>query len=59
MLIKAVLQNIPSYLMVIFKLLASLYDELRSISIQFWWGSSKGSRKIAWVKWDKICEPKG
>lgn len=25
---------------------------------RFWWRSIKGERKIAWVKWDRICQPK-
>ncbi|GAU47963.1 hypothetical protein TSUD_280220 [Trifolium subterraneum] len=24
----------------------------------FWWGSSTDSRKVHWIKWQKICKPK-
>ena len=25
--------------------------------LQFCWGSSEGNRKIAWIKWSKVCLP--
>ena len=57
-LIKVVLQAILSYLMNVFYVPTSLRDELKSIMLQFWWGSSKRNRKIAWIKWNKVCLPK-
>lgn len=53
-----ILQAISSYLMSIYKVPQSLCQDLLSIMSQFWWGSIKGKRKIAWVKWDRICRPK-
>ena len=47
-LIKAVLQVISSYLMSIFQLPISLYNELKSLILNFWWGGGQEERKIDW-----------
>ncbi|XP_074293389.1 putative mitochondrial protein AtMg00310 [Silene latifolia] len=57
-LIKAVAQSIPTYAMSVFKLPASFCDELRSLVSCFWWGSERGKRKIPWIAWSKLCQPK-
>ena len=46
-----------TYVMSMFRLPNSLYSELRSILIHFWWGTSSGNRKIAWVKWSSCADP--
>lgn len=28
------------------------------IQKEFLWGGARGSRKICWVKWNKVCKPK-
>lgn len=57
-LIKAIAQSIPTYVMSVFKLTSSFCDELRSLVPQFWWGQKSGERKIHWVTWKKLCLPK-
>ncbi|XP_074301323.1 putative mitochondrial protein AtMg00310 [Silene latifolia] len=57
-LIKAVAQSIPTYAMSVFKLPVNFCDELRSLVSSFWWGSEGGKRKIPWIAWRKLCEPK-
>ncbi|XP_023911364.1 uncharacterized protein LOC112022977 [Quercus suber] len=57
-LIKAVAQAIPTYTMSCFKILDSLCDELTSMIRQFWWGQRGEEKKMAWLSWDKLCEPK-
>ncbi|XP_060961202.1 uncharacterized protein LOC133031689 [Cannabis sativa] len=57
-LIKAILQAVPNYLMSIFQLPVATCDQLRSIILQFWWGTKNDKRKIAWVKWENVCQPK-
>lgn len=55
---KAVAQSIPTYVLSVFKLPSSFYDELRSLVAQFWWGQKRGERKIHWIAWKKLCLPK-
>ena len=58
MLIKSVIQVIPTYTMSCFKLPKWLIKELEILICKFWWGYSGDSRKVHWVKWDKLCEAK-
>ena len=57
-LIKAVAQFIPTYTMSSFKIPDSLCDELTNMIRQFWWGQRGEEKKMAWLSWDKLCEPK-
>ncbi|KAK9716250.1 hypothetical protein RND81_06G221100 [Saponaria officinalis] len=45
--------------MSVFKLPANFCQELRSLVSRFWWGAENGRRKISWIAWRKLCEPKG
>uniref|UniRef100_A0A803PJY6 Reverse transcriptase domain-containing protein n=1 Tax=Cannabis sativa TaxID=3483 RepID=A0A803PJY6_CANSA len=51
-LLKSVVQEIPSYAMACFKLPASFHSKIESMMAQFWWGGSESSRKIHWKKWE-------
>ena len=57
-IIKAVAQAVSTYTMSCFKLLDSLCDDLMGMIKNFWWGQKKEERKIAWLNWEKMCEPK-
>lgn len=57
-LIKALIQAIPVYVMGIFKLPESVCDELTRITRGFWWGGEKGVRKTHWKAWDTLTKPK-
>ena len=57
-LIKVVAQAILTYTMSCFKLPDSLCDEMMGMIRNFWWGQKKEERKIAWLSWQKMCEPK-
>ncbi|XP_059454931.1 uncharacterized protein LOC132185134 [Corylus avellana] len=57
-LLKAVIQAIPSYCMSIFLLPKSLCSELNSLMTRFWWGHKEKDRKIAWLSWSKMGVPK-
>ena len=48
-LIKAVAQAIPTYIMGVFKLPMSVCDDLNRMVRNFWWGSSEGKRKTHWT----------
>ena len=57
-LIKAVAQAIPTFIMGVFKLPAAVCDDLTRLVRNFWWGASEGRRKTQWRAWNKITEPK-
>ena len=45
--IKAMAEAIPMYIMSIFKILNTLYDEMTSMVQNFWWGQMDGKTKMA------------
>ena len=53
-LIKAVAQAIPVYVMGIFKLPFGLLDELTKMIRNFWWDAENGKRKTHWISWDSM-----
>lgn len=46
-LIKSVVQEIPTYSMALFKLPRGLCEHITSLIRRFWWGSKNGERKTA------------
>ncbi|KAL5780225.1 hypothetical protein ACOSQ2_010962 [Xanthoceras sorbifolium] len=54
-LIKAVIQSIPSYSMNLFRLPSSLIGELHRMMARFWWGSSDDKQRIHWCQWKSLC----
>lgn len=58
-LIKAVAQAIPSYVMSCYKLPESCFQEIEGMIAKFWWGSKEGSRKIQWLSWENLTRAKG
>ena len=57
-LIKSVIQAIPTYTMSCFKLPVTLCHELESLVWKFWWGQRGDRRKIHWVKRNDLCQHK-
>lgn len=57
-LIKFVIQAIPTYTMSCFKILKGLIQELEVFIQKFWWGYVSDSRKVHWVSWERLCEAK-
>ncbi|KAL0399998.1 UNVERIFIED_CONTAM: putative mitochondrial protein [Sesamum radiatum] len=53
-LIKSVLQSIPTYAMGYFRLPLSLINELHSMTADYLW-HHKDERKIHWLAWRKLC----
>ncbi|XVF57400.1 hypothetical protein PTKIN_Ptkin06aG0202400 [Pterospermum kingtungense] len=54
-MIRAVAQAIPSYLMHCFKLPTTLLHELEQIFARFWWGGRRSKRKVQWRHWLALC----
>ena len=57
-LIKAVIQALPSFAMSCFKLPSTLCHEIEVMVRKFWWGQRGNRRKVHWVKWHTLCLPK-
>ena len=57
-LIKSVIQTIPTYSMSCFKLPKGLIKEIETMIRKFWWGYSGDCRKVHWVKWERLCQAK-
>jgi hypothetical protein len=53
-LLKAVIQAIPTYCMSVFMLPKTLCSKINSLMQQFWWGASG----IHWMRWSKMGIPK-
>ncbi|XP_039684970.1 uncharacterized protein [Medicago truncatula] len=58
-MIKSVLQAIPSYAMSIFQLPTTLLDSIEKMMNSFWWGNGKTTQRgIHWMNWEKLSAPK-
>lgn len=56
--IKAVEQAIPTYMMSVFRIPNGLVDDLHALVARFWWGSTDTARKMHWHTWETMCLPK-
>ena len=57
-LLKAVVQAIPTYTMGCFKLSVSLCNEIETLIKRFSWGQREDHRKIHWIKWEELTKSK-
>ncbi|KAK3230420.1 hypothetical protein Dsin_002301 [Dipteronia sinensis] len=57
-LVKAVVQSIPTYVMSLFQLPKGLISEIHKMCARFWWRSSDTRRKIHWCSWQRMCAGK-
>lgn len=57
-LIKAVLQALPTYAMSVFQFPAGLIEELNKLIRDFHWGDEHDRRRMHWLAWDKVTQPK-
>ncbi|XP_057248279.1 uncharacterized protein LOC125493714 [Beta vulgaris subsp. vulgaris] len=57
-LLKAVIQAIPTYMMSLFAIPECILSEINSMCARFWWGARGTERKMHWVSWEKLCLPK-
>ncbi|XP_012087680.1 uncharacterized protein LOC105646435 [Jatropha curcas] len=59
-LLKTVLQAMPSYVMSLFLLPKTLCSEIEGIMNKFWWESGGANSKgIHWLAWEHMAYPKG
>lgn len=57
-LIKSVLQAVPSYAMTCFRIPGSICEDIERLCCDFWWGTKDGGKKIHWCSWDDLSRPK-
>ncbi|CAL5382148.1 unnamed protein product [Camellia sinensis] len=57
-LIKAVVQAIPSYVMACFIFSKNFCAKLNSLISKFWWNGEPESKGIHWVNWAQLTLPK-
>lgn len=57
-LIKAVLQAVPSYAMSCFRIPTSICGDIERMCNNFWWGMKAEGNRIHWCTWDELCKPK-
>ncbi|XP_058755425.1 uncharacterized protein LOC131628603 [Vicia villosa] len=57
-MIKSVLQSIPSYVMSLFVLPDGSIQDIEIMLNAFWWGGSSNQSCIKWMAWDKFTGPK-
>ncbi|GAU24016.1 hypothetical protein TSUD_328180 [Trifolium subterraneum] len=57
-MIKSVLQAIPSYVMSVYLLPESTIKEIERMMNSFWWGGGANNKGIQWLSWDKMTSPK-
>ena len=58
MLIKSVIQAIPTFAMGCFKLLVGLCHEIEAMVKFFWWGQHRDRRNIHWIRWEELTKSK-
>nr|KYP73297.1 Putative ribonuclease H protein At1g65750 family [Cajanus cajan] len=57
-LLKSVLNSIPTYYLSFFKAPQGIISKLESLFKLFLWGGDENHRKIAWVAWQEVCRGK-
>ena len=57
-LLKAVVQAIPTFAMSCFKLSVGLCHDIEMLIGKFWWGQRGEQRKIHWRNWEVMCQLK-
>ena len=58
MLLKGVVQAIPTYTMSVFQLPKTLCRDINSMMSKFWWGHKENTNKIAWMSWKQMGRAK-
>jgi len=56
--IKSIIKAIPTYVMSNFKLSMLLCDQIKQMAIKFYWEGELESKKLHWIRWEKLSESK-
>lgn len=54
-LLKSVIQAIPTYVMNLFRLPVRLVNEIHRLCARFWWGGDDTRKKMHWCSWERLC----
>jgi hypothetical protein len=57
-LLKVVVQAIPTYTMSVFRIPKTLCDDINSMMARFWWEYKENDKKVAWMSWEKMGKAK-
>jgi hypothetical protein len=57
-LIKAVAQSIPTFVMGCFDLTKDMCDQISTVIARYWWSNQDKDNKIHWISWEKLIKPK-
>ncbi|XP_062171134.1 uncharacterized protein LOC133876926 [Alnus glutinosa] len=57
-LIKSVIQAMPTYTMSVFRLPKTLCRDINSMLGRFWWGNKENGSKMAWMAWSGLGRKK-
>ncbi|PNX71244.1 ribonuclease H, partial [Trifolium pratense] len=57
-MIKSVLQAIPSYVMSVYLLPDGVIKDIERMMNSFWWGGGANNKGIRWLAWDRMTIPK-
>ncbi|XP_059436301.1 uncharacterized mitochondrial protein AtMg00310-like [Corylus avellana] len=57
-LLKAVVQAIPTYSMSVFLLPKALCSNINSMMQKFWWGHKSNESRIHWMSWERLGDNK-
>jgi hypothetical protein len=57
-LLNSVLNAIPIFYLSFIKIPVKVWKSIKRIQREFLWGGRGGRRKINWVKWELVCQPK-
>ncbi|CAJ2667453.1 unnamed protein product [Trifolium pratense] len=58
-MIKSVLQAIPSYVMSIYIIPDTTMNEIERMLNSFWWGGGSNNKGIRWLSWERLACAKG
>jgi len=56
--VKSVAQVVPTYPMSCFLLPKDTCRKMKTVILNYWWGSSADSRRIHWQRWELLTRPK-